>query len=157
MLCNHGCRLIPSKKRHEFCKILLSDDRRLSVTCCDEQRGCDFGGDGASLALADLSKDAKRFAGAAKANAMIDAYASDVADFERVCALHGLAALPAEPQTVGGTSPPSPSRARRFRACAYARMVPPPLICGRLRYRRFAEDSSRSRSAIGSSAIASPT
>ncbi len=66
---------------------------------------------GTSLALADLSKDAKRFAGAAKANAMIDAYASDVADFERVCALHELAALPAEPQTVGGPSPPSPSRA----------------------------------------------
>ena len=47
----------------------------------------------------------------------------------------------------------APSRARRFRACAYARMVRPPLICGRLRYRQFAEDSSRSRSAIGSSAM----
>ena len=56
---------------------------------------------GAALALAELAEDAKRFARAAKARATIDAYASDVADFERFCALHGLGALPAEPQTVG--------------------------------------------------------
>ena len=56
---------------------------------------------GASLALGELAADAKRFARAAKARATIDAYASDLADFERFCALHGLAALPAEPQTVG--------------------------------------------------------
>ena len=55
---------------------------------------------GASLALAKLAEDAKRFARAAKARATIDAYASDLADFERFCALHGLASLPAEPQTV---------------------------------------------------------
>ena len=54
-----------------------------------------------SLALAELAEDAKRSARAAKAHATIDAYASDLADFERFCALHGLASLPAEPQTVG--------------------------------------------------------
>jgi len=56
---------------------------------------------GTSLALAELAEDAKRFARAAKARATIDAYASDVADFERFCALHGLASLPAAPHTVG--------------------------------------------------------
>ena len=56
---------------------------------------------GTALTLTALAEDAKRFARAAKASATIGAYASDVADFERFCALHRLAALPAAPQTVG--------------------------------------------------------
>ena len=56
---------------------------------------------GPLLALAELAEDAKRFARSAKARATIDAYASDIADFERFCAIHGLSSLPAEPQTVG--------------------------------------------------------
>lgn len=76
---------------------------------------------GTSLALAELAEDAKRFSRAAKARATIGAYASDIADFERFCALYGLAALLAAPQTVGryvsalAITGPAISRLRRDR------------------------------------------
>lgn len=77
-----------------------------------------------------LAAYAKRFARAARARATLDAYASDLADFERFCALHGLAALPAAPQTVGryvsvlATTGPAIPRLRRDRGGAAAVVRP---------------------------------
>lgn len=45
-----------------------------------------------------VAVEAKRFARAAQASATFDANESAVAEFERFCALHGLASLLAEPQ-----------------------------------------------------------